>query len=134
MDSDGDNIADNIERMVDTDGDGINYLDVDSDEDGLLDSIELNINDSDGDTIVDYIDPVDPGINISPNFIIVNETGTITNSIIVQLKRKPTSDVVLSFVHSNASEIRLSTQTVTFTNANWNVQQFVLSWSRRFNS
>ena len=127
LDSDGDNIPDNIEGLVDTDGDGVsNYIDLDSDEDGLLDSIELNINDSDGDTIVDYIDPVDPGINISPNFIVVNESGTITNSIIVQLDRKPTSDVVLSFVHSDTSEISLSTQTVTFTNVNWNVQQFVL--------
>ena len=71
--SDGDNIADNIEGLVDTD-DGIsNYLDLDSDEDGILDSLELNVNDSDGDTIVDYIDPQDPGIDISPNFIIVNE-------------------------------------------------------------
>lgn len=126
LDSDGDSISDNIEGIIDTDGDGIsNYLDVDSDDDGLLDSFELNINDTDGDTIVDYIDPVDPGINISPNFIVVNETGTITNSIIVQLDRKPSSDVVLSFAHSNTSEISLSTQTVTFTNANWNVQQFI---------
>ena len=126
LDSDGDNIADNIEGLVDTDGDGIsNYLDLDSDEDGILDSLELNVNDSDGDTIVDYIDPQDPGIDISPNFIIVNETGTITNSIIVRLDRKPTSDVVLSFVNSNTSEINLSTQTVTFTNANWNIQQLI---------
>ena len=33
--------------------------------------------------------------------------------------------MVLSFVNSNTSEINLSTQTVTFTNANWNIQQLI---------
>lgn len=82
LDSDGDGIADIIERpsgrLLDSDNDGIpNYLDLDSDNDGIPDSIEYQGNvyddpdgdglvdheptnqrpvDSDGDGIVDYID------------------------------------------------------------------------------
>ncbi|WP_164969656.1 fibronectin type III domain-containing protein, partial [Aquirufa rosea] len=40
-DSDNDGIPDSIEKNIDTDGDGIpNYLDLDSDNDGILDSTE----------------------------------------------------------------------------------------------
>eukprot|EP01047_Picozoa_sp_COSAG01_P003103 COSAG01_NODE_89_length_27311_cov_22.687061_9_plen_1079_part_00 len=50
-DSDNDGIDDSIEGTVDTDGDGKpNYLDTDSDEDGVLDSVE---------GVPDYIHPLD---------------------------------------------------------------------------
>ena len=53
---------DSIEGTTDTDSDTTpNYLDTDSDDDGFLDSVELNVNDADSDGIVDYLDPVDPG-------------------------------------------------------------------------
>lgn len=60
-DSDNDGIPDEIEcpgftKCLDTDGDGTpNYLDTDSDNDGILDVIEKNI-DSDGDSIPNYLD------------------------------------------------------------------------------
>jgi hypothetical protein len=62
LDSDGDGIADVIERpsgrLLDSDNDGIpNYLDLDSDNDGIPDSIEYqgNLNDDpDGDGLVDH--------------------------------------------------------------------------------
>ena len=87
LDSDSDTISDTIEGIVDTDGDGTpNYLDLDSDEDGYSDSVEGNVNDSDSDGIVDYIDPRDAGYSVSPNsLIIVNESGTVTASVFVTL-------------------------------------------------
>ncbi len=127
LDSDSDTISDTIEGLTDTDADGTpNYLDLDSDDDGLLDSTELNVNDIDGDTIVDYIDPMDPGFDVTPTYVVVNESGTVTNSILVQLDRKPASNVVLSLAIADTSEVSLSTTTLTFTDLNWNVQQMVI--------
>ena len=127
LDSDSDTISDTIEGLTDTDFDGTpNYLDLDSDDDGLLDSAELNINDIDGDTIVDYIDPMDPGFDVTPVYMVVNESGTVTNSLLVQLDRKPTSNVVLSIFIADSSEVSLSTTSLTFTVLNWNTQQMVI--------
>ncbi|GAA4803733.1 LamG-like jellyroll fold domain-containing protein [Litoribaculum gwangyangense] len=58
QDTDGDTISDvdEIADGTDTDGDGIlNYLDLDSDNDGVLDSEEKRI-DTDGDGIYNYLD------------------------------------------------------------------------------
>ncbi|CAM4362569.1 hypothetical protein EWU23_13460 [Cytophagaceae bacterium 50C-KIRBA] len=55
-DSDNDGINDSIERNIDTDGDRqANYLDIDSDNDGIPDAIEGE-QDTDGDGIPNYID------------------------------------------------------------------------------
>jgi len=128
LDSDGDGILDAIEGgVVDTDGDGtLNFLDIDSDGDGLLDSVELNINDEDGDGIVDYLDPLVAGFSVSTNYIIVNESGTVTKSILVELNRKPSSDVVISISINDSTEVSVGTTTLTFTSLNWNVQQEII--------
>ena len=127
LDSDGDSINDATETATDTDGDGIaNYLDLDSDEDGFLDSIEL-LGDDDGDTIANYIDPKDAGFSISPmGLITVNESGTVTASINVVLDRKPASNVTLIITNPNTAEVNLSTTTLVFTAANWNVSQTII--------
>ena len=127
LDSDGDSINDATETATDTDGDGTaNYLDLDSDEDGFLDSIEL-LGDDDGDTIANYIDPKDAGFSISPmGLITVNESGTVTASINVVLDRKPASNVTLIITNPNTAEVNLSTTTLVFTAANWNVSQTII--------
>ena len=65
VDSDGDNIPDNVEGNIDPDNDGVpNYLDDDSDGDNIPDYIESGISnactdtlaDTDGDSIDDFID------------------------------------------------------------------------------
>eukprot|EP01096_Ripella_sp_DP13-Kostka_P008102 TRINITY_DN300_c0_g1_i3.p1 TRINITY_DN300_c0_g1~~TRINITY_DN300_c0_g1_i3.p1 ORF type:complete len:397 (-),score=152.25 TRINITY_DN300_c0_g1_i3:106-1296(-) len=56
IDSDNDGILDSVEGNVDTDGDSIpNYLDLDSDDDGIADSVEGSA-DRDGDGEGNYID------------------------------------------------------------------------------
>ncbi|MDA9360871.1 gliding motility-associated C-terminal domain-containing protein [Flavobacteriaceae bacterium] len=128
LDSDGDGILDAIEEgTLDTDADGIlNFLDVDSDGDGLLDSVELNINDEDGDGIVDYLDPQAPGYTVSPTFVVVNESGTVTKSIAVKLDRVPASNVVISIAVADATEVSISSTTLTFTTLNWDTEQTVI--------
>ncbi len=56
-DADGDGLSDTVEgSSLDTDGDGVkNYLDTDSDADGILDAVELTT-DTDGDGTVNYLD------------------------------------------------------------------------------
>ncbi|MHA8071868.1 invasin domain 3-containing protein [Aquirufa ecclesiirivi] len=55
-DSDNDGILDIIEKNIDSDGDGdANYLDLDSDNDGILDTMERTL-DTDGDGIPNYLD------------------------------------------------------------------------------
>ena len=127
LDSDGDGVVDATETATDTDGDGTaNYLDLDSDEDGFLDSVEL-LGDDDGDTIANYIDPKDAGFSISPmGLITVNESGTVTASINVVLDRKPASNVTIIITNPNTAEINLSTTTLVFTSANWNVSQTII--------
>ncbi|WP_269015141.1 invasin domain 3-containing protein [Aquirufa nivalisilvae] len=55
-DSDNDGILDMIEKNIDSDGDGhANYLDLDSDNDGILDSQERSY-DTDGDGVMNFLD------------------------------------------------------------------------------
>ena len=109
LDSDSDTISDTIEGIVDTDGDGTpNYLDLDSDEDGYNDSVEGNVNDSDSDGIVDYIDPRDAGYNVNPNSLItVNESGSVTASVLVTLDRKPSTNVTILVASADAAEVSI---------------------------
>ncbi|WP_269009631.1 invasin domain 3-containing protein [Aquirufa ecclesiirivi] len=55
-DSDNDGILDMIEKNMDSDGDGdANYLDLDSDNDGILDTQERSF-DTDGDGVMNFLD------------------------------------------------------------------------------
>ncbi|MFL0163424.1 hypothetical protein U0R11_13585, partial [Aquirufa sp. 1-SAACH-A3] len=55
-DSDNDGILDMIEKNMDSDGDGdANYLDLDSDNDGILDTQERSY-DTDGDGVMNFLD------------------------------------------------------------------------------
>ncbi|HDN81045.1 MAG TPA: right-handed parallel beta-helix repeat-containing protein, partial [Chloroflexi bacterium] len=64
VDSDGDGIPDSVEGTGDVDDDDIpNYLDLDSDGDGIPDSVE-GADDSDGDGAPDFLDPDDDGDGI----------------------------------------------------------------------
>ena len=128
LDSDGDSLLDADEGTVDTDGDGTpNYLDLDSDEDGYSDSVEGDVNDSDSDGIVDYIDPRDAGFSVNPTGLVtVNESGTVTGSLFVILDRKPPTDVTIIVSNPNTAEVGLSTTNLVFTPSNWNVTQTVV--------
>ena len=109
---------------LDTDGDGIqNSFDLDSDGDGFLDSVELT-GDDDGDGIMNFLDPTDFGFTVTPTFITVSESPT-SQSFTVVLDRIPSSDVVLSLVVSDSTEISLSTATLTFTTSTWSATQTV---------
>ncbi len=128
LDSDSDTISDTIEGVVDTDGDGTpNYLDLDSDDDGHIDRDEGSVNDSDSDGIVDYIDPRDAGFIVDPTgLIFVNESGTVTASILVRLDRKPSTAVTILVTNADTAEVGLSTTTLVFTAANWNTTQTIV--------
>ncbi len=126
-DDDNDGILTLTETASDTDGDSIpNYLDLDSDDDGLSDSVELNINDEDFDGIVDYIDPLAAGFTVTPNYIVVNESGTSTSSVLVSLNRKPSSGVVILITVDDITEVSIGTTSLTFTALNWNIPQSVI--------
>ena len=58
--------------------------------------------------------------------MVVNESGTVTNSILVQLDRKPSSNVVISLNIADPTEVSVTSVTLTFTDLNWNVQQMVI--------
>ena len=63
-DSDGDGIPDSVEGVTDTDGDSTpNYLDTDSDADGIPDSVE-GATDTDGDSTPNYLDTDSDGDGI----------------------------------------------------------------------
>ena len=109
---------------LDTDGDGIqNSFDLDSDGDGFLDSIELT-GDDDGDGIMNFLDPTDFGFTVTPTTITVSESPT-SQSFTVVLDRIPSSNVVLSILVSDSTEISLSTTTLTFTTSTWSATQTV---------
>ncbi len=64
LDSDGDGIPDSVEGTTDTDGDGKpNYLDIDSDGDGIPDATEGTV-DTDGDGKPNYLDSDSDGDGI----------------------------------------------------------------------
>ena len=84
-DADGDGITDDIEMeaekkkdAIDSDGDGIpNYMDVDSDNDGISDGLEAGLNpaapvDTDGDGLADYKDPDSDNDGLSDQLEAVN--------------------------------------------------------------
>ena len=109
---------------LDTDGDGIqNSFDLDADGDGYLDSVE-GTGDDDGDGVMNFLDPTDFGFTVSPTSIVVSESPTSQDFTVV-LTRIPSSDVVLSLVVSDSSEITLSTATLTFTTSTWSSTQTV---------
>jgi gliding motility-associated-like protein len=67
-DSDNDGILDFYEKYIDSDGDGrMNYVDLDSDNDGILDSRET-ASDSDGDGTPNYLDLDSDGDSILDSF------------------------------------------------------------------
>ena len=60
-DSDNDGIDDSVEGSGDQDSDGVpNYLDLDSDNDGMPDSVEGYPGDANGNTVPDYLDEESP--------------------------------------------------------------------------
>jgi hypothetical protein len=64
------------------------------------------------------------GFTLSKTTIAVAETGT-SESFTVVLDAQPGSDVVLDLTNGDATEISLSTASLTFTAANWNAPQTV---------
>ena len=66
-----------------------------------------------------------PNFTVSENFVVVNESGTITSSVLIGLVRKPDSDVVLSITIVDPSEVSVSSTTLTFTPLNWNNQKLI---------
>ncbi|MHA8104917.1 invasin domain 3-containing protein [Aquirufa nivalisilvae] len=79
-DSDNDGILDIIEKNIDSDGDGhANYLDLDSDNDGILDSQERTI-DSDGDGIPNYLDTDSDNDGIMDAWEATNNTRGVIDS------------------------------------------------------
>ncbi|MDF5690152.1 invasin domain 3-containing protein [Aquirufa aurantiipilula] len=73
-DSDNDGILDIVEKNIDSDGDGdANYLDLDSDNDGILDIMEKT-GDTDGDSIPNYLDTDSDGDGIMDAWEATNST------------------------------------------------------------
>ena len=66
-----------------------------------------------------------PNFTVSENFVVVNESGTITSNVLIGLVRKPDSDVVLSITIVDPSEVSVSSTTLTFTPLNWNNQKLI---------
>ena len=64
-----------------------------------------------------------PGFTLSSITGNLTEAATQTASLTIVLNARPISDVILSITTSPTDEISLSTTSVTFTNANWNVTQ-----------
>jgi Domain of unknown function (DUF4347)/Cadherin-like/Right handed beta helix region/Cadherin domain/Periplasmic copper-binding protein (NosD) len=66
-----------------------------------------------------------PGVVVTPtSALIVNESGTST-TVSISLSTAPTADVTINFSVSVLGEVNLSTISVTFTAANWNVPQLL---------
>ncbi|WP_205758168.1 FG-GAP repeat domain-containing protein, partial [Macromonas bipunctata] len=94
---------------------------VDIDADGDLDAF---IGNDDG--VVKLFLNVNPGLVITPtgDDTRVSEGDTTGDTYTVQLATKPTADVVVTLDDTNG-QVSLSTTTLTFTTANWNVAQTV---------
>ena len=61
-------------------------------------------------------------INVSTNTNTTTEAGGLA-TISINLQKKPTSNVILTFSSSNTNEGTLSKNTITFTTANWKTVQ-----------
>ena len=106
MDSDGDGIPDYLETLtLDTDGDGVlNYLSIDSDGDGLLDSAESGLQDicssilvdCDEDGVPDYLDEdkCEEEVVI-PEGLSPNGDGVNDDWIIPNIDQYPDNEVVI---------------------------------------
>lgn len=88
-------------------------------------SSDNNYNNIDvADVAVTNIDNDTPGVTVTPGSITTSETGT-KGSFSVVLSTQPTSDVTIALTGLDATEGSLSTSTLTFTSANWNLAQTV---------
>jgi trimeric autotransporter adhesin len=66
-----------------------------------------------------------PGVNVSPpSTLTTTEAGTVSQFTVV-LNAPPSADVTITLSVSDASEASLSTSTLVFTAANWNIPQLV---------
>jgi hypothetical protein len=72
----------------------------------------------------EYFTILNPGLIVSPTTLTVGENGT-TGIFTVKLPEAPSSNVVINLSPSDSTEAALSTNTLTFTPANWNVPQVV---------
>ena len=72
---------------------------------------------------VDNTDDDIPGFTLSSVTGNLTEASTQTASLTIVLNARPISDVILSVTTSPTDEIVLSTTSMTFTNANWNIPQ-----------
>lgn len=69
---------------------------------------------------------VDPTFIVSPTYLLVNESGSVTSSFEITMPRMPSSDVVFSLTYPDVTEISLSTSTITFNPFNWETPQKVI--------
>ncbi|MGB2502766.1 MAG: lectin-like domain-containing protein, partial [Flavobacteriaceae bacterium] len=67
-----------------------------------------------------------PEFTVSQTFLTVNESGTITESVLIGLVHKPDSNVVLSISVDDSTEVGVSSTTLTFTPSNWNEQKMII--------
>ncbi len=125
LDSDTDNTPDFLDpdspRFADTDNDGIIDL-FDTDNGGNFYGNVAGKPDNDADGTENYID-LDGGFTVSTFSVTTGEDGT-NDSFTVVLTQQPTSNVVIN-VSETSDEVSLSTSTLTFTNADWNMAQTV---------
>ncbi|WP_425614262.1 DNRLRE domain-containing protein [Anatilimnocola sp. NA78] len=85
-----------------------------------LNAADVSVANSDNDTV-----GVTPGFTISPveDLVTTEAGGTATFTIVLRVQ--PTGNVTIPLVSSDPSEGSLSTSSVTFTPANWNVPQTI---------
>jgi Domain of unknown function (DUF4347)/Cadherin-like/Right handed beta helix region/Cadherin domain/SdrD B-like domain len=68
--------------------------------------------------------PTAAAVIVTPGVLNVNESGT-NASFGVALANAPSANVVINLTSSQAGEVSLSTNSLTFTPLNWNITQFV---------
>jgi subtilisin-like proprotein convertase family protein len=74
-----------------------------------------------------YFTPVAPaGVTVTPTFGLVTSENGATASFTVVLSSAPESNATISIVSSDTTEGTVSTSSLTFTAANWNVPQTVV--------